>query len=134
MGCAFLTDVLGLLNWIIPSNEKVAMIEGSWWYTKIVNIKCYITGTSTGVTPVYNGSTFRQRCTLFWDQIKNILNRNQTTEVGTHSETHHIMRRITQFYNPKQLPVTMRTPQGGQTLGSSFDGQSQQFVLALSLL
>lgn len=121
-----MTDVLGLFNWIIPSNEKVAAIEGSWWYTKIVNIQCYITGTSTGVAPVYNGITFRQRCASLWERIKTILGRNETSEV-CNNQKHFVWMKVF-CNNAKQLPVSMRTPQGCQVLGSSFDSNSSQFV------
>jgi len=89
----------GLLNFIIPSYEKIAKIESSTWYSKIINIECYITGTSTGVSPVFNGETAREGYESLWNKVKSFFGRNnQTTE----------------------LPTTQRTtqPGGGKVLGS----------------
>ena len=43
--------------------------------------------------------------------------------------THHLLHYTIMGWKRKQLPVSMRAPQGGQVLGSSFDENSQQFAL-----
>jgi len=84
---------LGFLNRIIPSYEKVARIEGSTWFSKIVNIECYVTGTSTGVAPVFNGETSRERYLTLWQKVKRFFGRGDSTT---------------------ELPMTTRTNQSHQ--------------------
>jgi len=74
----------GILNFIIPSYEKIARIESSTWYSRIVTIECYVTGTSTGVSPVFDGNVSRERYATLFEKIKRFFGRvSNSTELPT---------------------------------------------------
>ncbi len=124
------------MNYVIPSYEKIARIEGSSWYSRIVNIDCYITGTSTGVSPVFDGTVSRERYTSLFGKIKGFFgNRNNsTTEVcyiySLYIYIHFVESFLLYFL---KLPTTIRTNttqshSGGHVLGTEMGGKIPQFV------
>jgi len=105
----------GIFNFIIPSYEKIARLESASWYSRIINIDCYVTGTSTGIAPVFDGCISRERYKTLFEKIKSLFGRGDNSPV---------------------LPTTIHTTSstssqsGGHVLGTEMNTSIPQIPLS----